>query len=1138
MNLDHTISFKANRILNLILLSLLLILIRVWYLTVIQHDAHLEQAHQPQRRSKREDVERATIRDRFNIPLAMNKIQYRAAVCYAEIREIPNTAWKKDENGKPIRILARSAYISDLARLLAKELEMDPTQIEDTIHGKASLFPHLPFVIKEDLSEKQYYRLRMLEREWLGIRTERGSKRHYPQGKTACDVIGYMGAISQKEYLKVANEIQALQNYLSQREAGDLPILPQGFHSPIEVRERLRQLQEKAYTIHDLVGKAGIEGAFDEKLRGIFGKKIFEVDIKGNFLRELPGSRTSISGQRIVLTLSSELQQFAETLLAYAETSSSHETSFKNPWIKGGAIVAMIPKTGEIVAMASYPRFDPNDFISSAQPSLKRSKKSSVSRWLETPTYIGEIWDGKRLLEKEVFSFSKGSFHKQSSMLNFEHYLEAILPVNSEIRKALDKLKTLEDACRFQRTLKHLLDLSKQPDLSLLVKTLYEADRIPSLLPASKQEKENIWDALSQQREVALHLKNEADQILKEIEHQDDLLLLVDLCRLIVKEEEMSPSLLAQIGTQTLSFYRSSCQFVLFMQSHLAPIAQELFHETLFKTWRERHFKDFMKEKRKEEKSKKRYARPYTDYLELCEKEAFQKFWDQYRLDLLAALILGSIDPSSGAELSPFYQRLIQEHEELIQKLQEMTEFNGFSCDFIRTFKQSLLTLPLLLRKEYLKTVHSFEELKRPLLGRYRNLKHHLGVQQEKHLAAAFYPLTGYGYGRSQAFRQTTPQGSPFKLVTAYQALKERLIDLRAEANDSLALNPLTLIDDLQGHAKTSSNAQVLGFTTEGQPISRLYKNGRLPRSSHPHIGKVDLIQAIEQSSNLYFSILASDKIKDPSSLAEAAHAFGFGEQTGIQLPGEIKGNVPDDLDYNRTGLYAFAIGQHSLIVTPLQTAVMLSAIANGGSVLKPKIVQVIAGKETDIQSETLFSESSFTFQHDLLLTGITFPLFTETHKDPELPYVYDPPTEVKRQLFFPDEIRHTLLEGMHRVINGPRGTARPSVIRDVCSRKEEIQDYLALQNDLVGKTGTAEILYKHTLDAGTSPSLINHIWFGGISFPSPTLFRPSLGLWEEPELVVVVYLRFGKSGKEAAPIAAQIVKKWREICKKHSQAH
>ena len=59
-------------------------------------------------------------------------------------------------------------------------------------------------------------------------------------------------------------------------------------------------------------------------------------------------------------------------------------------------------------------------------------------------------------------------------------------------------------------------------------------------------------------------------------------------------------------------------------------------------------------------------------------------------------------------------------------------------------------------------------------------------------------------------------------------------------------------------------------------------------------------------------------------------------------------------------------------------------------------------------------------------------------------------------------------------------------------------------------------------------PIKCKDVWFGGISF------LPSKEKEEEPELVVVVYLKFGDYGKEAAPLAGQIITKWRELCEKH----
>ena len=401
---------KTNRILNVIILALLLILIRVWYLSVILHEEKQKEAVKPQRRSVVERVERATIRDRFNFPLALNKIQYNASICYADIRQIPRVRWERNEQGKRVKVLARSEYINRLCAMLADALDLDPQKIEDTIHGKASLFPQTPFVIREGVSEEQYYKLKALEKDWVGIRMEVGSKRYYPLGKVGSDVIGYMGAINSSEYYQIAEEMKILQAYLLEREAQELPILPKGFHNPLEVRERLRELQERAYTINDLVGKTGVEGVFDGELRGYVGKKTYEVDINGNFLRELPGSRKAMPGQRILLSISAELQEFAESLLAHNESirevrEEDGSPSLTAPWIKGGAIVAMDPHNGEILTLASYPRFDPNDFIPAKEEGKNRANFSSGLKTRPMLQRFGmgkRNWSGNGMIGKEA----------------------------------------------------------------------------------------------------------------------------------------------------------------------------------------------------------------------------------------------------------------------------------------------------------------------------------------------------------------------------------------------------------------------------------------------------------------------------------------------------------------------------------------------------------------------------------------------------------------------------------------------------------------------------------------------------------------------------------------------------------------
>src|SRR5690606_21773830 len=189
-----------------------------------------------------------------------------------------------------------------------------------------------------------------------------------------------------------------------------------------------------------------------------------------------------------------------------------------------------------------------------------------------------------------------------------------------------------------------------------------------------------------------------------------------------------------------------------------------------------------------------------------------------------------------------------------------------------------------------LRTFRSYKELKRPLLGKYKTLKSRKSGQIEKDLAGAFYPGGGFGFSRSYAFEASHPLGSIFKLVTAHEALVQG--------------KHLTLIDEL--------SAQGVAYQLNGSLYPRFYKGGRLPRSANPKLGKIDLLSAIEQTSNPYFSILAGDYLNHPDDLQISAMRFGFGEKTGIELPREKRGNVPDDLAFNRTGLYSTAIGQHT----------------------------------------------------------------------------------------------------------------------------------------------------------------------------------------------------------------------------------
>jgi cell division protein FtsI/penicillin-binding protein 2 len=405
------------------------------------------------------------------------------------------------------------------------------------------------------------------------------------------------------------------------------------------------------------------------------------------------------------------------------------------------------------------------------------------------------------------------------------------------------------------------------------------------------------------------------------------------------------------------------------------------------------------------------------------------------------------------------------------------------------------------------------------------------GEQLEKHLAAAFYPRYGYGYSRSQAYRQAATQGSIFKLVTAYEALIQRYEHLKKIGGSLDLLNPLHIED----RVRRTGKEMVVGYLDDGKPITRHYKGGRMPRSINANIGSLDIVKAIEMSSNPYFALLAGDVLDDPNNLADAAALFSYGSKTGIDLQGEVAGNIPNDLETNRTGLYSFAIGQHTLVVTPLQTSVMLSAIANGGKVVKPKLIHMLVGKDPKRGKELVSDNCYFPYQVALASVGVDFPLFIAADAEKQQSLVTPIPPEVRREVFMPDEVRKVLMDGMCRVVTRTQGDSLSSLTRLYRSCPEAITDYQQLKAQLIGKTSTAEIVETIDLDHDNGANIYTHVWFGGISYECDVtdphehrfLFSDAEG---KAELVVVVYLKYGGYGKEAAPVAAQVAKKWKEI--------
>lgn len=159
-----------------------------------------------------------------------------------------------------------------------------------------------------------------------GIRITPKSKRIYPEQELASHILGYMGKLNEEEWKIHSNN---WNNFiLTSSSAGN----------------DATSLLYDGYAKDDTIGRAGVEAQYEEELRGLRGKRFEEIICKNTQIEKTVLERPPMPGNNLYLTLDSQIQAHAEKSLG------------KNL----GAIIVMNPWTGEILAMASNPRFNPN----------------------------------------------------------------------------------------------------------------------------------------------------------------------------------------------------------------------------------------------------------------------------------------------------------------------------------------------------------------------------------------------------------------------------------------------------------------------------------------------------------------------------------------------------------------------------------------------------------------------------------------------------------------------------------------------------------------------------------------------------------------------------------------------------------
>jgi penicillin-binding protein 2 len=265
---------------------------RLHYLQLVNGKSYVQKAENNRIRIIPKPPVRGNIFDRHGKVLATTRLSYSAFV------------W-------PI-VQKKETWPVTLKRL-SEILSIPEAEIQRTVEQADYNSPTL-VRIGRNLTPAQMTAIEEYHQELEGVKIDIESVRHYPHKELAAHVLGY------------TREIDA---------------------------ETLKEKRAEGYRMGDIIGKMGVEAAFETQLRGEWGGQQVEVNGAGRTVRlleEIPPT----AGHDVTLTLDLELQKAAEAVLGDSL----------------GAIVALDPRDGAVLAMVSNPKFDPNIFSSRVTPEV------------------------------------------------------------------------------------------------------------------------------------------------------------------------------------------------------------------------------------------------------------------------------------------------------------------------------------------------------------------------------------------------------------------------------------------------------------------------------------------------------------------------------------------------------------------------------------------------------------------------------------------------------------------------------------------------------------------------------------------------------------------------------------------------
>jgi penicillin-binding protein 2 len=294
--LTPQLAFRVAILGALALLVFGVLFFRLWALQVLSGPQYLHAALNNQLRTVRVEAPRGLILDRNGHKLVTNVGGTAVQIAPADLPK-------------------HGAY-DELVRL-SKLVNVPLHQILVDL-AKRRGDPVTPVTVKEGVGYDLVSYLSEHQQEFPGVHLAQTYLRHYPYGAIGAQLFGYVSEISSSQ---------------------------------------LKYLQKRGYHLGDKIGQAGVEASYDGYLRGRAGLAEQRVDSLGKPIGQTTIRRNPEPGETIRLTIDAKLQRAAEDALTYGISVARGQGHWASD---GGAIVALDPRDGSILAMASNPTYDPS----------------------------------------------------------------------------------------------------------------------------------------------------------------------------------------------------------------------------------------------------------------------------------------------------------------------------------------------------------------------------------------------------------------------------------------------------------------------------------------------------------------------------------------------------------------------------------------------------------------------------------------------------------------------------------------------------------------------------------------------------------------------------------------------------------